>query len=295
MTDGAIFLLGMQRGGTNQLLNALRSHPDTTWPDGEFHEVLRPRHPRSLRDVRMLMDYLPLALRKGDILSPRKVPVPLTQAEAKRISRSLERAIRQNTAEVRRYKAALAESGLAPLPNGNKGRLVVKLMNYNIGLAEHLQQAFPGLSCVGIMRDPFGICESMMARGDSLEKVLKLYTYVGENLLRLEADGFPITVIRLEDLIADFRSAITDVYARLNLDMSQVTGICLQSKERILDDNGEILGTKKVDHFHSFETVNSHMRGDVNAKALEKLTDTQIATIAARCAPIMDRFGYQAP
>ena len=43
MTGGPIFLLGIQRGGTNQILNILRSHPATFWPSGEFHEVFRPR------------------------------------------------------------------------------------------------------------------------------------------------------------------------------------------------------------------------------------------------------------
>ena len=295
MSDGAIFLLGLQRGGTNQLLNALRSHPDTIWPDGEFHEIVRPARPTSLQTATALLAYLPLALRKGDILSPHKRPKGLSPSEARRIARTLRQATRHNMPEVRRYKTALAAHELAPPPSDRANRLVVKLMNYNVGLARDLQPEFPGLSCIGIMRDPFGICESMTTRGTPLDRVLDLYNFVGDTLLRLEAEGFPITLIRLEDLIADFRASIPQVYADLGLAMDGITGVCVQSKERIVDDSGAILGTKKVDRFHSFETVNSHMRADVNAKALERLTPDQIATIARRCAPIMDRFGYQAP
>ena len=75
---GPIFLLGIQRGGTNQVLNILRSHPDTTWPQGEFHEVFRWRGLR--REglgavVAETLRYAPVRLGAGDILDPdRKAP-----------------------------------------------------------------------------------------------------------------------------------------------------------------------------------------------------------------------------
>lgn len=78
MSDSApIFILGLQRGGTNQLLNALRSHPDTIWPDGEMHEVLRPKPALRGATAKTLAGYLPTALRSGDIMNPRRAPGPL--------------------------------------------------------------------------------------------------------------------------------------------------------------------------------------------------------------------------
>ena len=74
---GPIFLLGIQRGGTNQVLNVLRSHPATYWPGGELHEVFRPRSlygegPR--RAARKLLRYAPILLTAGDILDVDRPP-----------------------------------------------------------------------------------------------------------------------------------------------------------------------------------------------------------------------------
>ena len=292
---GPIFILGLQRGGTNQVLNALRSHPDTVWPDGEFHEVLRPRGSKSLAALQAWIGYLPLLVRKGDVLSPRKPPVALDKRGRDWIVSALRHATEDNAAEVRRYKTALADHGLAPATPHLGDRMVVKLVNYNVGMAADLAKAYPDARFVGLMRDPFGICESMMARGDAPEKILPLYRYVGETLLDLEAAGVPVKTIRLEDMIVDFQAAMLEVYAACGLELGGITGICLQSKERITDEAGQVTGTRKIDTFHDFASVNSHMRRDVNKQAMERLSPDVIAQIVATCGPIMQRFGYAAP
>ena len=97
MAGGPIFLLGIQRGGTNQLLNILRSHPDTCWPQGEFHEVfrwrgLRREGPRAV--LAKTIRYAPVRVGVGDILDPdcraprwipsRKIGPPVTRAPPRR-------------------------------------------------------------------------------------------------------------------------------------------------------------------------------------------------------------------
>lgn len=293
--QGPIFILGLQRGGTNQILNALRSHPDTVWPDGEFHEVLRPRGAKSIAGLTSWARYLPLLVRKGDVLSPRKPPVALDPKGRAWIAAALRRATAANAPEVKRYKAALAAHGYAPAGRPLGQRMVVKLVNYNVGMAADLAKAFPDARFVGLMRDPFGICESMMARGDAPEKILPLYKYVGETLLDLEAKGLPVKIIRLEDMVVDFKKEMLDVYAACNLDLGDITGICLQSKERITDDAGQVIGTRKIDTFHTLESVNAHMRRDVNKQAMESLSPEIIVQISTTCRPIMDRFGYAVP
>ncbi len=296
MSDkGPIFVLGLQRGGTNQLLNALRSHADTIWPDGEFHEVLRPRRPTSLDAIRRLLGYLPLLIRKGDVLNPRRRPVPLDPAGRSWVAHSLRQATQSNLAKVAQYKAALADHGLSPAHRTPDARMLVKLVNYNVGLAQDLALAFPNATFVGLMRDPFGICESMMARGAEPTDILPLYSYVGEELLRLEAEGLPVKIVRLEDMISDFKLSVEDVYRFCGLDVSAMTGICLQIKERITDAAGALTSIRKVDRFYSFDQVNTHMRGDINARALERLTPEVIRMVERTCAPIMERFGYASP
>jgi hypothetical protein len=295
MTEtGPIFLLGMQRGGTNQLLNALRSHPDTCWPDGELHEVLRPRREVGLAALRGWASYLPVAWRTKDALNPRKAPGPLASRDRDWLEAALSRAARANLPEVRRYRHALAESGLGPFDPSPRSRLLVKLVNYNVGLAPDLARIYPDATFVGLMRDPFGICESMMSRGTSPEAILPLYRYVGETLIKLEERGLPVTIIRLEDMIADFRRVVDDVYGACGLGREATRGLCLQRKERITA-GGRVVGMTKVDTFHDFDSVNAHMRSDVNSAARASLPPDAVRGILQSCGAIMGRFGYAAP
>ncbi|MBE9639284.1 sulfotransferase family protein [Salipiger mangrovisoli] len=290
-----IFILGLQRGGTNQMLNALRSHPDTVWPDGEMHEVLRPRPALGADTLRTLAGYLPTALRSGDILNPRQAPGPLRPRDRAWIASELARATARNLPEVRRYKRALAAQGLGPSLLSGRNRMVVKVMNYNIGLATELDRIYPGARFIGLVRDPYGICESMMARGADPAKILPLYRYFGETLLRLEARGLPLKVVRLEDMVTDFRKTVDEVFNLCGLETGVTQGLCLQTKKRITDAQGRVVGTRKVDTFHAFEHANGHMREDVNEMARASLAPEVAGMIQKNCAAIMERFGYLAP
>ena len=100
------------------MLNILRSHPDTTWPQGEFHEVFRWRGLR--REglgavVAKTLRYAPVRLGAGDILDPdRKAPREglLTGRRGRAVAAGLAAATAANRAAVLGYKAALREHGL---------------------------------------------------------------------------------------------------------------------------------------------------------------------------------------
>ena len=181
--DGPIFILGLQRGGTNQLLNILRSHPDTTWPNGEFHEVLRPswENKNTLLDfARIAYHYLPVLVAKGDLLNPHKPMRPSAMDQRMRVwvSERLTQSTLRNQAEVSRYKAAMEAHGFYRNGPAKSSRMVVKLVNYNVELARDLRQIYPNAIFIGIVRDAVGLCESMISRGATPEKSVKLYQSV---------------------------------------------------------------------------------------------------------------------
>ena len=115
---GPVFLLGIQRGGTNQLLNILRSHPDTSWPQGEFHEVFRWRGLRREGARAVLaktLRYAPIRLGAGDILDPdRRAPRAglLVGRRGRAVAAGLAAATAANRGAVRDYKAALRAHGM---------------------------------------------------------------------------------------------------------------------------------------------------------------------------------------
>ena len=140
MSGGPIFILGIQRGGTNQILNILRSHPATSWPQGEFHEVFRPRGLRAREG--------PGACRQDSAATRRSTSPPATSSTPTG-RRARERAARRgarprgrapgstaraaaNRASVAAYKAALRAQGFFAADAPPPERLLVKVLNYNL-------------------------------------------------------------------------------------------------------------------------------------------------------------------
>jgi hypothetical protein len=290
-----IFILGLQRGGTNQLLNVLRSHPDTIWPDGELHEVLRPyrrigRQP--LASIRTIVGYLPMLLRTADALSPHRGPPPMLSERQRGWIRSvLARETPRNSREVARYKQELVSRGLCTT-QPRMDRMLVKVVNYNVGLAEDLSQIYPDAQFIGLIRDPFGVCEGMISRGAQPDRVIMLYAYVANTLVLLEKNGIRLKVVRFEDLLFDVRASSEGIYRFCGLDPGVVDGLCLQDKQRVFDAEGRVVGSEKVPHFADFASVGRYMRSDVNATAKARLSPEMRRRISDECRSIMARFGY---
>jgi hypothetical protein len=297
MSGGPIFLLGIQRGGTNQVLNILRSHPDTSWPQGELHEIFRPRGLRAegpARTFRKLRRYAPILLAAGDVLDPDRPPRradPLAGRAGRALRAAVEASAAANRASVAAYKAALVERGLidpAPAPD----RLVTKAMNYGLGLVPGLLALWPEARFVGVIRDGRAVCEGHVARGASVAEASAAYGFVGRRLIELEAAGLPLRTWRFEDLVADAPGTAAAIYAFCGLDRARVRGVCLQDKERIPKRGGGVAGMRKVSRFYRFDEMGRHMRGDANAAALGRLPAAALAEITAACGEVLAHFGY---
>ena len=294
---GPIFLLGIQRGGTNQVLNILRSHPETTWPQGEFHEVfrwrgLRREGPRAV--IAKMARYAPVRIGLGDILDPDRRPPRaglLAGRRGRAVAAGLAAATAANLPAVMGYKAALREHGLldgAAAP----GRMLVKVMNYNLVFAPDLAALYPGAVFVGLIRDAVAVCEGHVARGASVAAAAEAWAFAAGQLIELEA-RLKLRVWRFEDLVADTAGVAQAIYGFCGLDPGAARGVCLQDKERIIDAGGRIRGNRKVALFYGFDEMGRHMRADANAGARARMDPAAARAIVARCAPMLRHFGYQ--
>ena len=170
--------------------------------------------------------------------------------------------------------------------------MVVKLVNYNVGLAQDLLRIYPNARFVGIIREAEGICESMISRGMSPDVVLPLYQYVARELLTLRSAGFPVLLLRFEDIIANIAASTRAVYDWCHLDATAVSGLCLQDKTRVTDTKGNVVGMRKVDAFYDLDSAAKHLRRDVNSAAKARLPQSLQQEIATRCGPLMQQLGY---
>lgn len=301
MSGGPIFLLGIQRGGTNQVLNLLRSHPATCWPAGELHEIFRPdlslrglRANGPVRTLRKLRRYAPIRLAAGDVLDPDRPPRqahPLAGRAGRALRAGVEASAAGNRASVAAYKAALAERGLID-PDPAPARLLTKAMNYGLALVPDLLALWPDARFVGLIRDGRAVCEGLIVRGAGVAEASAAYAFVGQQLIDLEAEGLPLRTWRFEDLVADAPGTAAAIYGFCGLDRAAVRGVCLQDKERIPKPGGGVAGMRKVAHFYDFAEMGRHMRADANAGALDRLPAAAREEIAARCRPVLAHFGY---
>lgn len=295
---GPIFILGLQRGGTNQPMNILRSHPSTYWPQGEFHEPFRPR---SLKRERMaavlkLARYAPIWLAAGDVLNldaPLRKTRPLRGFAGRALRAGLASSCRSNVGLVSTYKATLRERGFYP-DDTAPDRMVVKVMNYNVGLVPDLLELYPDARFVGIIRDGRGVCEGQMARSAQVQQATALYTQFGEWLAEYEAAGLPIRTWRFEDMLADPWATGLEMYDFCGLDPSLTLGVRLQDKHRIMSETDRITGIAKYDHYYLFSEMSRHMRADANASSFARLTPAAREEIESRCGGVLRRFGYLA-
>ena len=272
------------------MLNILRSHPDTTWPQGEFHEVFRWRGLR--REglgavVAKTLRYAPVRLGAGDILDPdRKAPREglLTGRRGRAVAAGLAAATAANRDAVLGYKAALREHGLldgTPAPT----RMLVKVMNYNLLFAPDLHALYPDAVFIGLIREATAVAEGHIARGASVAEAAEAWAFAAGELARLEG-SLPLRVWRFEDLVADTAAVAREIYAFAGLDPAAARGVCLQDKERVTDAAGAIRGNRKVALFYGFDEMGAHMRADANdarASAADPRRPAPKSLRAARC------------
>ncbi|WP_181164464.1 sulfotransferase [Amaricoccus solimangrovi] len=292
---GPVFILGLQRGGTNQPLNIFRSHPATLWPQGEFHEPFRPRTLRKepLRQARKLLRYAPIWLTRGDVLNldaPLRRERPLRGLAGRALRAGLADSVRANAGKIASYKAVLRERGFYSddLP---PDRMVVKVMNYNVGLVPDLLELYPDARFVGVIRDGRGVCEGQMARRAGVAQATALYDRFGRWLMEYEAAGLPVRTWRFEDLLADPWKVSLEMFGFCGLDPNRTRGVMLQDKHRIMDGD-RIVGIEKINRCYTFAEMAGHMRADANATSLARLDPAARAEIEARCGEVLRHFGY---
>jgi hypothetical protein len=283
-----VFVLGMQRGGTNLVLNLLRSHPDCCWPDGELHEVIRGRRSDGLLGVfRKVIWYLPVAARHGDVFHPMRVPPSgmLAGLRGRLIRQAIDGSVRTNRPKVRGFQQQLPDGDAAV--SGQGRRMVCKVVNGNTALAWDLERLYDGAHFLGIVRHPFAVCEGLMRRGASLKLAIQIYNAFVATLMELESEGRSIVILRYEDVITDPQSAARQAYSHCSLDEERVEWVCLEEKSPGPDG-----AVSKVNRYYRLSEIGDHMRAGLNEAQAERLSDNDCELIASECRVALERFGY---
>jgi hypothetical protein len=298
-----IFIIGFDHGGTNILLNFLRSHPDVCSPRGELSEVFQGkgrtpniREPLNIYLYKIWKYNLPVIARQREFVFSKKLwkkrrPFRLqTSAHVDRVlyhDKLLARGDTQN-----KYKSENVEYTMDEI---RASRLLSKNVAGVIFLTDELAKMYPDAVFLAIVRNGLALCEGHIRRGVKAEKIATRYQLGCQKMLR-DAEKFPnYHIFKFEDIVERPLESLQDVYKCADLDLSQVSKIRLETK-RVIGKDGE----HKFVHntaakqlvWYERDTFGQHFVPDVNKNQIARLTSQQYAKIVQIAGDSLRQFSY---
>jgi len=292
-----IFIIGFARGGSNILLNLLRSHPDLCSPRGELQEVFKGKSTESLyTKARKLMDYAPILLReRRDIFSltnwkPRS---GLTDSTKVKIDKVL---------FYDKFKATLPSQNLYKTESVKythdeiaASRLLSKNLNGLIFLTPELQKMYPDATFIALVRNGLAVVEGHMRRGYSLEEFSAHYETGCQQIIQ-DAKQYPnYHIVRYEDMIANPDPELANIYRIIDLDIELIKKIRLETKKVIGKDGSHDFrhqtSEKKV-IWYDRQDYFKHFMPNANQNQINRLSQDQRDRIKEICKRSLDNFDY---
>ena len=292
-----IFIVGFARGGTNILLNLLRSHPDVCSPRGELQEVFKgkssdPLHVRLERASR----YLPIVLRERyDIFgnNPWRPRKPLHPSSKTRIDHTLfHEKLRARKPNQNLYKR---ENELYTDEEILSARLLCKNLNDLVFLTEDFSSMYPDATFLALVRNGFAVCEGHVRRGSKVESIAAKYEKACQQMIRDAEQRSNYHLLRYEDIIDDPQKAFKEILDLADLDSEQVSKVRLETKQVMTQDGQHeyIKGTTEKQMFwYDLDEMAGHFKLDANENQMARLSDEQKVTVTELCRPSLTHFGY---
>lgn len=296
-----IFIVGFQYGGSNILLNLLRSHPNVCSPRGEIQEVFKgkgfpkPKEPLQVFFSKLL-GYLPILIsQRQDIFSldlwqPRKQFSETTISRIDRILfydkfKAMDPSQNLYKSEGVKYsKQEVAES-----------RILCKLLNGNIFLTDMLYQMYPDAVFIAVVRNGFALCEGHNRRGRDIKTISQLYE---KGCQKIISDSIKIEnyhIIKLEDLLENPAEGINRLYKYAHLNIQEVNRVRLETKKVLTSDgkHEHIHGVKKKQLvWYDIDKIGQHFEKNVNINQIKRLTEDQMRIITDHAYNSLKYFSY---
>lgn len=292
-----VFIVAFAYGGSNILLNLLRSHPDLCSPRGELNEVFKGKldEPLATRAAKCFR-YLPCLLAEGrDIFDfndwqPRK---PLKAFTRRLVDRILfDEKLRARGESQNYYKE---ENVPYTAEEIRSSRLLSKNLDGLTFLTPEFSRMYPDATFFGLARNGFAVCEGHLRRGHALETIARNYEK-GCRLMLEHARAIPrYHIVRYEDLISRPLETLKEIYRSSDLDIGRVKMVRLEDK-KVIGKGGEHEmsqpGEWKQMFWYGLEEFGRHFRLDANENQIRRLSEEQKETIRRCCPTSLKEFGY---
>jgi Sulfotransferase family len=168
----------------------------------------------------------------------------------------------------------------------------IKLMDRYSVFGDAVEKAHLNARFLGFVREPVGLCESLVRSGSSIGEAISWYNAVANRIAARRDSDNRYSVFRFEDLLKDPCSFGAQVYRDLGIRESQPSGIRLKQKrygiERQKDEDAAI------SYVHVSLTELAHyLDRDVNGAARRRLSAEQVDRILGETTLARRSFGYE--
>ena len=295
-----IFIVAFAYGGSNILLNLLRSHPEVCSPRGETNEVFMGKidEPLAARWAKRLRYFPCVVAERKNIFSwrnwqPRRPLKAFTQRVVDRIL--FDEKLRARDGSQNLYKYENVEYTEEEI---NSARLLCKSLDGLIYLTTEFARMYPDATFLALVRNGLAVCEGHIRRGHKVEEIARNYENACRVMIEHSRTIPNYHLIRYEDLIAQPLETLKKIYEWAGLDLGLVKKVRLQAK-RVLEKDGShkiILNRDfKEVIWYDLDEFGKHFRKDTNKNQIERLTEDQKAVILHTCRSSLEHFGYLKP
>lgn len=293
-----IFIAAFAYGGSNILLNLLRSHPQVCSPRGELNEVFKGKvdEPVWTRLAKNLRYFPSVIAEGGDFFrfnnwAERK---PLSTFTQKRIDRILyDEKLRARDETQNLYKSESVPYTDDEIRNS---RLLCKNLDGLIFVSRELAKMYPDAVFFGLVRNGFAVCEGHLRRGYDFETIARNY---GRGVERMIEDSKLIPnyhIIRYEDLLEKPQETLEKIYRLAGLDIRELNGKVRLQVKAVTDKDGQrknVIDKKwKEVVWLGINEFQKHFRSDLNENQIKRLTEEQKNTIIRLSGGSLRQFGY---
>jgi len=283
-----VFIVAFARGGSNILLNLLRSHPDVCSPRGETHEVFRGAEGLSFNDnlIRRLKYLFIILAERRDVFAvsdwqPRD---RFTQFSARLIDHLL-------------YADRFKRKEIFKAPGINKeryelksNRLLCKNTNGLIFLTRQFYEIYSDATFIALVRDPRAVCEGHIRRNAyPLQDIAINCSKALTQIIKDETKINNYHVFRYEDLVKNPDTVLKRIFLKCDLDLEKLKFIRLETKSVVGYDN--IPKGKQLVWYKPYE-FSQHILPDANKNQINRLTIAQRKNIESICFQVMKHFQY---
>ena len=306
-----IFIVGFTRGGTNILLNLLRSHPDVCSPRGETQEVFKgkghplraviPRRQNTGESIGTVMlkrfRYLPiLKAERRDVFdvncwTHRKPFKKQTQLKVDRIL--YDEKLRATGKNQNFYKTEGIPYTLEEIA---KARLLCKNINGLIFLSQEFHRMYPDATFIALIRNGLAVCEGHIRRGQATaEQIARRYQAGCDQILHDAENLANYKIIRYEDLISRPQETLTEVFSFARLDIKKLKKVRLEAT-KIIGANGthNVFKNKPYKEiiWYDLDKIGNHFVSDTNENQIKQLNPEDKKIILYHAGATLKTFGY---